>query len=50
MCVYQFMIFTVSRDHVYKLWCLRSYVIRIWIASREIYYSHVHVIVFTNIG
>ena len=54
MFVYHFMILHASIDNVYKLSTLvftpSSYVIRIWIANCVMYYSHVHVIVFTNVG
>ena len=54
MCVYHFMILHVSVDNFYKLSTLvftpSSYEIQIWIANCAMYYSHVHVIVFANVG
>ena len=54
MCVYHFMILHVYIDNVKKLSTLvftpSYYVIRIWIANCAMYYTHVHVIVFTNVG
>ena len=48
------MILHVSINNDYKLSTLvftpSSYVIRIWIAKCAVYYSHVHVIVLTNVG